>query len=167
MPKASFGQIGNIDASEITRLKIKSSDYVFEYKGIDLIDAYLEYYFDKVKYVEYKNGYKSQEILKPIIFFSIKAYDEEKECFFDFALEKSLDELNSLEINDTKNITEFINEGETKFQSPDEFESIYFPSKDNFYSYDPVFKVTKLETNKFLFKIQCQNIFLWFIVTFE
>ena len=167
MPKASFGQIGNIDASEITRLKIKSSNYVFEYKGIDLIDAYLEYYFDKVKYVEYKNGYKSQEILKPIIFFSIKAYDEEKECFFDFALEKSLDELNSLEINDTKNITEFINEGETKFQSPDEFESIYFPSKDNFYSYDPVFKVTKLETNKFLFKIQCQNIFLWFIVTFE
>lgn len=167
MSKVTFGQIGNINASEITRLKIKSSDYIFEYKGIDLTDAYLEYYFDKVKYIEYKNGYKSQEILKPIIFFSIKAYDEEKECFFDFALEKSLDELNSLKVNDTKSITEFINEGETKFQSPDEFESIYFPSKDNFYSYDPVFKVTKLETNKFLFKIQCQNIFLWFVVIFE
>ena len=99
--------------------------------------------------------------------FSISATLNDIDYSFDFALEKSLDELNSLEINDTKNITEFINEGETLFQSPDEFEPIYFPSKDNFYSYDPVFKVTKLDINKFLFKIQCQNVFIWFIVTFE
>lgn len=94
------------------------------------------------------------------MFFSISATLNDIDYSFNFALEKSLDELNSLEINDTKNITEFINEGLTLFQSHNEFEPIYFPSKDNFYSYDPVFKITKLEENKFLFKIQCQNIFL-------
>ena len=82
------------------------------------------------------------------MFFSISATLNEIDYSFDFALEKSLDELNSLEINDTKNITEFINEGETLFQGHDEFEPIYFPSKDYFYSYDPVFKVTKLDINK-------------------
>lgn len=75
--------------------------------------------------------------------------------------------MNNLEVNNTRDITDFINEGETSFQGTDEFEPIYFPSKDNFYSYDPVFKVTKLDINKFLFKIQCQNVFLWFIVNFD
>ena len=77
------------------------------------------------------------------------------------------DILNNLKLKQSIDITKFINKGETSFQSYDEFEPIYFPSKDNFYSYDPLFKVTKLKLNKFLFKIQCQNIFLWFIVDFK
>lgn len=167
MSKVEFAKIGEIEPSKITKAKLKVTDYVFEYKGNDLNNAYLEYYSDKAKYTEYKNGKKDKEYYSPIIFFTIKASLDNSEYSFDFAIEKYADILNNLEVNNTRDITEFINEGETSFQGADEFESIYFPSKDNFYSYDPVFKVTKLEENKFLFKIQCQNVFLWFIVNFD
>ena len=149
-----------------TTIKLKVTDYVFEYKGNDLNNAYLEYYFDKMKYIRYEKRKIVEEGNYPVIFFSINSTLDNKEYFFNFVLEKSLDDLNNLNINEQRNITKFINEGETLFQISDRLEPIYFPSKDNFYGYDPVFKVTKLELNKFLFKIQCQNIFLWFIVYF-
>lgn len=167
MAKCSYGQVGNKNSSEITKIKLKVMDYVFEYKGTDLTNAYLEYYFDLMKFIKYENGKIAKEGNYPIIFFSISATLDNKEYFFNFALEKSLDYLNNLNVNEQRDITKFINEGETLFQTPDGLEPIYFPSKDNFYGYDSVFKVTKLEENKMLFKIQCQNIFIWFIVNFN
>ena len=148
MSKASFGQIGNMNSSKSIRCKLKVTDYVFNYLNQDLSNAYLEYYFDEFEFVQYKNSKVVKKGKYPIMFFSISATLNDIDYSFDFALEKSLDELNCLEINDTKNITEFINEGGTQFKGNDEFEPIYFPSKDNFYSYDPVFKVTKLDINK-------------------
>ena len=43
MAKCSYGQVGNKNSSEITKIKLKVMDYVFEYKGTDLTNAYLEY----------------------------------------------------------------------------------------------------------------------------
>ena len=42
MAKCSYGQVGNINPSQITKIKLKVMDYVFEYKGTDLTNAYLE-----------------------------------------------------------------------------------------------------------------------------
>lgn len=167
MSKCVYRQIGNVNTSKNVKYRLKVTDYIFNYLGQDLTNAYLEYYFDDLKYVKYENGKREKEGKAPIIFFSISANLYNNEYSFEFCLEKSLDDLNKLKINTPKDITKFINEGETYFQGPDNFESIYFPSKNNLYGYDPVFKVTKFKKNKFLFKIQCQNIFLWFIAIFE
>ena len=79
-------------------------DYVFEYKGTDLTNAYLEYYFDLMKFVKYENGKIAKEGNYPIIFFSISATLDNKEYFFNFALEKSLDDLNNLNVNEQRDI---------------------------------------------------------------
>ena len=89
MAKCSYGQVGNINPSQITKIKLKVMDYVFEYKGTDLTNAYLEYYFDLMKFVKYENGKIAKEGNYPIIFFSISATLDNKEYFFNFALEKS------------------------------------------------------------------------------
>lgn len=159
------GVMESANVNKVSTTKLKVTDYVFEYKGNDLTNAYLEYYRDKVKYTEYKNGKKDEEYYIPIIFLAIKAKLDNSEYSFDFAIEKYVDILNNLEVNNTRDITEFINYGETNFQGPDEFE--LFLNKDSIYSYEPVFKVTKLDINKFLFKIQYRNLFIWFIVNFD
>lgn len=166
MSKSGFAQVGNINPSEITRLKLKVTDYVFYYQGVDLTDAYLEYYFDEIRHVEYEDGQRSKETISPIIFFSIKAYDEQIEYFFDFAEELSVEKLNLLENNKPTNINDYIIPEETYFQG-NNIEFIDFPNPEDPYIFNPNFVVTKLQDNKFVFKIQCQNIFLWFVVDFK
>ncbi|MDD4188147.1 MAG: hypothetical protein PHX04_05285 [Bacilli bacterium] len=60
-------------------------DYVFCYKDIDLNNAILKYWFDKVQHIEFKhdNGkmISKSEIYSPTIDFSITAEDENEKIY--------------------------------------------------------------------------------------
>ena len=82
MSEVKFGTIGGIEPSKIQKIKLNVMDYIFNYKGIDLNRAYLEYYFDKMKTVNYKDGIKQEEKYTSIIFFDITAQLNNKEYSF-------------------------------------------------------------------------------------
>lgn len=163
MSEVKFGTIGGIEPSKIQKIKLNVMDYIFNYKGIDLNRAYLEYYFDKMKTVNYKDGIKQEEKYTPIIFFDITAQLNNKEYSFSFALEMGLEQLNNLG-NKPTNINNYINQGEIFFS---EDIDLNFYLNENPYTFQPSYVVTKLEKNKFVFKVQYQLLFIWFVVKFN
>lgn len=163
MCEVGFHKIGDIEPSKIKKLKLRVMDYVFNYKGIDLTQAYLEYYFDRILTVQYKDGIRQEEKYKPIIFFCVTAVLDEEEYSFEFAIEMSLEDLNKLSDKPT-NINEYVNQGEIFFNGEIDLD---FTLEESPYLFQPSFVVTKLGENKFVFKIQYQELFMWFVVDFN
>lgn len=158
-----FRDIGDIEPSKIKKIKLRVMDYVFNFKGIDLTQAYLEYYFDKMLTVQYKDGIRQKEKYKPIIFFAITALLDEEEYSFEFAIEMSLEDLNKLSDKPT-NINEYVNQGEVFFNGEIDLD---FTLEESPYLFQPSFVITKLAENKFVFKIQYQELFIWFVGDFN
>ena len=151
--------------------KLKIMDYVFCYKGIDLSNATIKYWFDKIQYIEYENGKRKNEEFSPVINFSISADDETKKTYsFDFMVNMDVSMLNEMSDKPT-NINKYIIQGETFFwdahtnlQVP---EFMSFELEENIYQFTPNFSVQKLNHNQFAFKIQYQNLFIWFHIDFN
>ena len=62
------------------------------------------------------------------------------------------------------NINNYINQGEIFFS---EDIDLNFYLNENPYTFQPSYVVTKLEKNKFVFKVQYQLLFIWFVVKFN
>ncbi len=168
MSKSGFAKIGNVDHSKIIMKKLRIMDHVFCYKGIDLNNAKIEYYFDKIQYVEYENGKKKEDEYSPIIYFSISADDQNNKIHsFDFAINMDVDMLNKMSDKPT-NINKYIIQGETYFWDPYEDSEVpeFFDLEEDIYHFTPSYMVQKLDDKKFAFKIQYQNLFIWFHIDF-
>lgn len=169
MSKAEFSKIGNIQPTKKIIIPLKVYDYVFTYQNKDLNHAKLEYYFDSVMHVEYIDGKRNGETYKNLIDFSISAEDEFFNTFtFCFALEIELEQLKSLPMNTPININEYILPGEVSFYNP--YKEKWYPfhlylEEDGYHEITNFF-VTKIEENKFVFKVQASEIgvFFWFHV---
>ena len=148
-------------------------DYIFNYKEIELNNAILKYGFDRIQSTEYEfdNGKKigEKEFSSPTIDFSISAIDENNKAYsFDFMVNMDIDVLNEMIDKPTK-INEYIVQGEVFFHNPyiEGMEFMDFYEEENIYHFTPSFWVQKLEDKKFAFKIQYQDIFIWFHVDFK
>ena len=171
MPKAYFSKIGNVDATEPITIKLKVTDYVFCYKGVDLDNAGLRYWFDKILYVQYEDGKRKSEELSPTIDISISASDENKKTYsFDFMINIDVETLNQMSDKPT-NINEYIIEGETFFwnasNNSDNPKCMEVYLEESIYHFTPGFFVQKIEEKKFAFKIQYQELFIWFHIDFN
>ena len=171
MTKASFSKIGNVEPTEPIIKKLRIMDYVFCYKGVDFNNAELKYFFDKIQTVEYENGERKEDKFSPAIDFSISAKGENNRiCTFDFMLNMGVDDLNKFP-NKPININEYIIGGESFFFDSDSDskapEFMDFDLEESIYHFTPSFLVQKLDNNKFAFKIQYQDLFIWFHINFD
>lgn len=166
--KQEFSKTENILSTEPIVKKLKIMDYVFWYKGSDLKDAQLKYCFDKMYFVKYEDGKRKKEEFRPTIAFSISACDEnDKQYSFSFLLDIDLDKLNKF-TNKPSNINEFIIQGETFFWDDNSLaQSMDCDLEESIYHFTPSFLVQKLEDKKYAFKIQFQDLFIWFHVDFS
>ena len=169
--KVNLSKCDNIKSADSITTKLRIMDYVFCYKGIDLKNAELEYCFSKIQSIEFKDGEISKEQFSPVICFSINAQsDNDNTCAFEFMVNMNVDSLNEFP-NKPTNINEYIVKGETFFwdsynkQQVPEF--MDFALEENIYSFTSYFSVQKLEDRKFAFKIQYQDLFIWFHIDFN
>ena len=65
--------------------KLEIDEYVFSYRKEDLKNAILEYDFDNITLVSYKDGVKFEDH-KPLINFNIMANSSNKKYSFSFSL---------------------------------------------------------------------------------
>ena len=167
-----YSKIGNTNPSETITKKLKFADYVFCYKDIELTNAVFKYWFDEIEHtdVEYVDGKKisSEKSSCPTIDLYIKAEDEnQKEYSFAFMLDMDLKALNKMPTKPTK-INHHLVVGEVFFNIYDEgTELLDFDEEENIYHYNPSIWVAKLEENIFIFKVQYQNLFIWFKADFN
>jgi len=155
--------------------KLKITDYVFTYNDEDLNNASIEYRFGEIEHTKpyYENGIKVKENevwYTPIIDFTIRAEDKFENIFaLDFMLEMDVDMLNKLP-KKAININKHMVPGEIFFHNPYEsgiefLDSVY--EEENIYHFCPSYWVQKGTNNKFTFKIQYQDIFIWFNIEFD
>lgn len=171
--KSGYTKIGGFKPTKPVIQKLRIMDYVFCYKGIDLNNASIDYYFDKIQYVEfeYDNGEKinENESFSPIINFSISAEDKNKKVYsFDFMVNINVDMLNEMP-NKPTNINELVIEGEVFFTDPyvGKIEQLDIYNEEYIYQFTPSFWVQKIANKKFVFKIQFQDFFIWFHIDFN
>ena len=143
--------------------KLGIDEYVFSYRKEDLKNAILEYNFDNITLVSYKDGVKFEDH-KPLINFNIMANSSNKKYSFSFSLFGDLVTLNNfsnvVKINDYIVFSEvFLFDNGTCIILDDDL-------KDNIYKYTPSFFIEKVDNNKFVFKIQYEDIFIWFLSDF-
>lgn len=143
--------------------KLEINEYIFTYKKEDIKNVILEYNFDTITLVSYKTGIKIKTD-KPLINFNISGDENMKNYVFSFSLLLDLSTLNKFS-NIQTNINEYVVSGETIFFNGDNFEILDEDFKD-IYKYTPVFFVSKIDNDKFIFKIQYEDIFIWFLSDF-
>lgn len=171
MSKSGYLKIGNINPTEPITIPLKIMDYVFCYKGIDLSNAIVKYWFDKIQYVEYEDGKRKEEEFSPTIYFSISAEDKNKNIYsFSFTVNMNVDMLNKISDNPL-NINKYIIQGEIFFWDPlvdsEVPEFMDFSLEENIYSFATNYVVQKIDDKKFVFKIQYQDLFIWFHIDFN
>ncbi len=143
--------------------KLEIDEYVFSYKKEDLKNAILEYDFDNITLVSYKYGVKFEDH-KPLINFNIMANSSNKKYSFSFSLFGDLVTLNKF--SNVIKINDYIVPGEVFFIDDGICKILDDELKDNIYKYTPTFFVEKINDNKFVFKIQYDDIFIWFLSDF-
>ncbi len=143
--------------------KLGIDEYVFSYRKEDLKNAILEYDFDKITLVSYKDGVKFEDH-KPLINFNIMANSSNKKYSFSFSLFGDLVTLNKF--SNVIKINDYIVPGEVFFIDDGICKILDDELKDNIYKYTPTFFVEKINDNKFVFKIQYDDIFIWFLSDF-
>lgn len=143
--------------------KLEIDEYVFSYRKEDLKNAILEYDFDTITLVSYKNGVKFEKH-KPLINFNITASSNNRKYSFSFSLFGDLVTLNKF--SDVVKINDYIVPGEVFFIDDGICKILDDELKDNIYKYTPTFFVEKINDNKFVFKIQYDDIFIWFLSDF-
>ena len=143
--------------------KLEIDEYVFSYRKEDLKNAILEYDFDNITLVSYKDGVKFEDH-KPLINFNIMANSSNKKYSFSFSLFGDLVTLNKF--SNVIKINDYIVPGEVFFIDDGICKILDDELKDNIYKYTPTFFVKKINDNKFVFKIQYDDIFIWFLSDF-
>lgn len=143
--------------------KLEIDEYVFSYRKEDLKNAILEYDFDNITLVSYKDGVKFEDH-KPLINFNIMANSSNKKYSFSFSLFGDLVTLNKF--SNVIKINDYIVPGEVFFIDDGICKILDDELKDNIYKYTPTFFVEKINDNKFVFKIQYEDIFIWFLSDF-
>lgn len=143
--------------------KLEIDEYVFSYRKEDLKNAILEYDFDNITLVSYKYGVKFEDH-KPLINFNIMANSSNKKYSFSFSLFGDLVTLNKF--SNVIKINDYIVPGEVFFIDDGICKILDDELKDNIYKYTPTFFVEKINDNKFVFKIQYDDIFIWFLSDF-
>lgn len=158
-----------MEENDIITKKLNVMDYIFRYKGEDLGNCKVEYYFDKMTVTNYKEGSYDVSLLNIFISASDKLTSN---YTFEYAIKMSLDELNKLS-DKPNNINEYIYQGETYFSNPytEDMDSMFIDLylKESMYYDQSNFYVSKLEDNKFIFKVSIpeEYIFMWFIIDFN
>ena len=143
--------------------KLEIDEYVFSYRKEDLKNAILEYDFDNITLVSDKDGVKFEDH-KPLINFNIMANSSNKKYSFSFSLFGDLVTLNKF--SNVIKINDYIVPGEVFFIDDGICKILDDELKDNIYKYTPTFFVEKINDNKFVFKIQYDDIFIWFLSDF-
>ena len=143
--------------------KLEIDEYVFSYRKEDLKNAILEYDFDNITLVSYKDGVKFEDH-KPLINFNIMANSSNKKYSLSFSLFGDLVTLNKF--SNVIKINDYIVPGEVFFIDDGICKILDDELKDNIYKYTPTFFVEKINDNKFVFKIQYDDIFIWFLSDF-
>lgn len=143
--------------------KLEIDEYVFSYKKEDLENAILEYDFDTITLVSYKDGVKFEDH-KPLINFNITASSNNRKYSFSFSLFGDLVTLNNF--SNVVKINDYIVFGEVFFFDDGTCIVLDDDLKDNIYKYTPSFFIEKIDNNKFVFKIQYEDIFIWFLSDF-
>lgn len=143
--------------------KLGIDEYVFSYRKEDLKNAILEYDFDNITLVSYKDGVKFEDH-KPLINFNIMANSSNKKYSFSFSLFGDLVTLNKF--SNVIKINDYIVPGEVFFIDDGICKILDDELKDNIYKYTPSFFIEKIDNNKFVFKIQYEDIFIWFLSDF-
>lgn len=143
--------------------KLEIDEYVFSYRKEDLKNAILEYDFDNITLVSYKDGVKFEDH-KPLINFNIMANSSNKKYSFSFSLFGDLVTLNKF--SNVIKINDYIVPGEVFFIDDGICKILDDDLKDNIYKYTPSFFIEKIDNNKFVFKIQYEDIFIWFLSDF-
>ena len=143
--------------------KLEIDEYVFSYRKEDLKNAILEYDFDNITLVSYKDGVKFEDH-KPLINFNIMANSSNKKYSFSFSLFGDLVTLNKF--SNVIKINDYIVPGEVFFIDDGICIVLDDDLKDNIYKYTPSFFIEKIDNNKFVFKIQYEDIFIWFLSDF-
>mgnify|MGYP000879061438 FL=1 len=143
--------------------KLEIDEYVFSYRKEDLKNAILEYDFDTITLVSYKNGVKFEDH-KPLINFNIMANSSNKKYSFSFSLFGDLVTLNNF--SNVVKINDYIVFGEVFLFDNGTCIILDDDLKDNIYKYTPSFFIEKVDNNKFVFKIQYEDIFIWFLSDF-
>lgn len=92
--------------------KLEIDEYVFSYRKEDLKNAILEYDFDTITLVSYKNGVKFEKH-KPLINFNITASSNNRKYSFSFSLFGDLVTLNKF--SNVVKINDYIVFGEVFF----------------------------------------------------
>lgn len=170
MPKSNCHQIGNTEKSKTFTRKLKITDFVFNYKKEDFVQATLDYYFDNASFVEYKNGKKLKEKTLPLISFSLNAEDINKKIYsFEFIIKMSLKKLEALK-DGVKNINSNIITNEIYFNNPYEKNQgpLFCSFKNDINNNMPNFWLYKTK-NKCEFKVSYPEecVFLWFSFDLE
>lgn len=143
--------------------KLEIDEYVFSYRKEDLKNAILEYDFDNITLVSYKDGVKFEDH-KPLINFNIMANSSNKKYSFSFSLFGDLVTLNKF--SNVIKINDYIVFGEVFLFDNGTCIILDDDLKDNIYKYTPSFFIEKVDNNKFVFKIQYEDIFIWFLSDF-
>lgn len=143
--------------------KLGIDEYVFSYRKEDLKNAILEYDFDNITLVSYKDGVKFEDH-KPLINFNIMANSSNKKYSFSFSLFGDLVTLNNF--SNVVKINDYIVFGEVFLFDNGTCIILDDDLKDNIYKYTPSFFIEKVDNNKFVFKIQYEDIFIWFLSDF-
>lgn len=143
--------------------KLGIDEYVFTYKKEDLKNATLECSFDTITLISYENGIRTKRS-KPLINFNIVANSSNKKYSFSFSLFGDLVTLNKF--SDVVKINDYIVFGEVFFFDNGTCIVLDDDLKDNIYKYTPSFFIEKIDNNKFVFKIQYEDIFIWFLSDF-
>lgn len=143
--------------------KLGIDEYVFTYKKEDLKNATLECSFDTITLISYENGIRTKRS-KPLINFNIVANSSNKKYSFSFSLFGDLVTLNKF--SDVVKINDYIVFGEVFFFDNGTCTVLDDDLKDNIYKYTPSFFIEKIDNNKFVFKIQYEDIFIWFLSDF-
>lgn len=167
---SSYSKIEKQGPVNSIKTKLNITNYIFCYNDKDLNNANLEYWFDTSQNIElkYENGkqIEKKETFKPVINFLITAFDENKESYtFDFMIQANVKDLNKLPTSPIL-INEYVIDGEIFFKTPNDENSELIYINNSIYSYTPTFWLQKIEDNKFVFKIQYQNLFIWFDIKF-
>ena len=154
--------------------KLNISDYVFEIDGKDIYNLELKYSINETKNVHYKDGHV-EEIYSPVICFEVQGIDlDENESWIYFEINMGLKELNRCS-NKPINIIDKVSKSEAFIKRPYEEKTTFldfdFPTGmiDDMYKNISSVWVSKLEENKFIFKICIpgERIFLYFVVNFN
>lgn len=161
--------------NEFTK-KLNVSDYAFELDGWNIVKCYLKFSVNEYENtVHYADGCEEKAKYQ-VISFEINGVDlnTEKEAWFCFELNMSLDELNTYSEKPV-NIIDKVSDRESFIKRPtcdnSTFLDFEFPTdtKEDMYSNISSVWVSKLDENKFMFKVcvPSEGLFSYFEVDFN